>query len=280
MIFNISKYGGNMKLENMHKVELVRLCGFFFTVYILLFLFSGCIEMVEQKQHWQPVKVRIPCYPEVEVVYTNQEHVSVRVRKGNCLSRVIERAISRYIRKKGCKETYNFSETLCSIIKTISTNSLKSRDINLIYPGEVIRFRLPYKIVLTKVSDYYLPVKRIYGIGRLKAIIDFKWLVDYKENYFDCSERSAFVEYLLENEGFNTDIVGNETHCWVIVEAEAGKFVHIETVASPSYFIDNKQYLYRYRSIYEAMQSNSDEYDWWNVAKVNKYFISNRISSW
>lgn len=248
-------------------------------VGVFILLFEGCIEMIDQKQ-WGPVKVSIPSSQEVEVVYTNQEYVSVRVRKGECLSRVIERAISRYIRKKCCKETYNFSETLRSIIKSMPRNALRSRNINLIYPGEVIRFRLPYKIVLTKVSDYYLPVKRIYGIGRLKANLDFKWLVDYKENYFDCSERSAFVEYLLENEGFNTDIVGNETHCWVIVEAEAGKFVHIETVTSPPYFIDNKQYLYRYRSIYEAMQSNSDEYDWWNIAKENRDFISRRNYSW
>lgn len=258
-------------------ISITCICVFFIIVSVSILLFSGCIEMVEQKE-WQSEEVRIPFCPEVVVAYTNQEYVSMRVRKGDCLSRVIERVFSKYLIKKGYTETYNFSETLRSIIKSMPRNALRSRNINLIYPGEVIRFRLPYKIVLTKVSDYYLPVKRIYGIGRLKAILDFKWLVDYKENYFDCSERSAFVEYLLENEGFNTDIVGNETHCWVIVEA--GKFVHIETVTSPPYFIDNKQYLYRYRSIYEAMQSNSDEYDWWNIAKENKDFISRRNYSW
>lgn len=251
----------------------------FIIISTFLLSFVGCVEMIDQKQ-WGTVKVSIPSSQEVEVVYTNQEYVSERVKKGDCISRVIERVFSRYLMKRGYKGAYNFSEALYSVIKTIPKNSLKSRDINLIYPGEVIRFRFPYKIVLTKISNYYIPVKRVYGLEKLKAILDFKWLVDYKENYFDCSERSAFVEYLLENEGFNTDIVGNETHCWVIVEAEAGKFVHIETVTSPPYFIDNKQYLYRYRSIYEAMQSNSDEYDWWNIAKENKDFISRRNYSW
>lgn len=269
-----------MRLSEFCKVRLIKFKQFFSTICLLFIIcLSGCIEMIEQNT-WRPERVRIPFSLGVVVIYTNQEYIAERVRKGDCLSRVIERVFSKYLIKKGYTETYNFSKTLYSVIKTMPKAALKSGNKNLIYPGEVIRFRLPYKIVLTKVSDYYLPVKRIYGLEKLKAIIDFKWLVDYKENYFDCSERSAFVEYLLENEGFNTDIVGNETHCWVIVEAEAGKFVHIETVTPPPYFIDNKQHLYRYRSIYEAMQSNSDEYDWWNIAKENKDFISRRNYSW
>ena len=260
------KIGGIMKLEK----TVILLC-------VLMFLFSDCIEMIKQ-QEWQLVKVRIPFSPKVKAIYSKQEYVSVRVRKGDCLSRVIERVFSKYIKRKGYKGDYTFSESIYSFVKTISKSALKSGNKNLIYPGEVIRFKLPYKIVLKKVSDYYLPAKKVYDIERLKQIIDFKWLVNYQVNYFDCSERSAFVEYLLENEGFNADIVSNENHCWVIVEVKPGKYVDVEAVANPPYIITDKPYLHCYNSIYEAMQRNADEYDWWNVAKEHKEFISRKVS--
>lgn len=240
-------------------------CGF-------LFLLSGCIGMIEQKQP-SHVNLRIPS-PEIEIVYTNLEYISERVRKGDCLSRVIERAFSRYLEEKGYKGIYNFSETLYSVIKTMPKTALRSRNVNLIYPGETIKFRLPYQIVLTKSFNYYLPVKRVYGLERLKAILNFKWLVDYKENYFDCSERSACVEYLLENEGFNSNIVVDETHAWVIVEVKPGKFVHVEAAASQPYIISGKPYIYLYNSIFDVNKGNISEYDWWNVAKENKEFVN------
>jgi len=258
--------------DKCFSISLLCLCSF-------IILFTGCIAMVEQKE-WQSVKVRIPYYPEAEVVYTNKEYVSVRVKKGECLSRVIQRVFSRYLMKKGYSGTYNFSKTLYSVIRSMPKTALKSRNKNLIYAGEVIKFRLPYQIDVIKRFDYYLSSKRIYGLDKVKAILDFKWLVDYKENYFDCTERSAFVEYLLENEGFNAEIVENINHCWVIVEVEPGKFVHVEAVASPPYVIDNKQYLFRYSSIYEAIHSNAAGYDWWNVTKKNKFFIARRVTNY
>jgi len=244
---------------------------------IFMFLFSGCIEMVD-RQEWQPEKVRIPYCPEVEVVSTNQEYVSVRVRKGECLSMVIERVFSIYLMKKGYSGTYNFSKTLYAVIRSMPKTALKSRNKNLIYTGEEIKFRLPYQIVVIKRFNYYLPSKRIYGLNKVKAIIDFKWFVHYKENYFDCTERSAFVEYLLENEGFKAEIVENINHCWIIVEVEPDRFVHVEAVANPPYIITDKPYLHCYNSIYEAMHRNADEYDWWNVAAEHRKFISRKVS--
>jgi hypothetical protein len=65
-------------------------------------------------------------------------------------------------------------------------------------------------------------------------------------------------------------------YSWIIAEVEPGKYVHVEAVSSSPYIIGRKLFSERFKSIYDAIQTSSTEYDWWNVAKEYKYFISRR----
>jgi hypothetical protein len=244
---------------------------------LFIILVVNCTPLVIHN-NWKSEEVRIPFTKEIVIMETNQEYILIRVEKGDCLSKVIEKGISKYIKMKGYSGTYYFIETIYSIIETISFSSLKSRNKNLVYPGETIKFRLPKRMVLSRTPNYYSNVKRCYGLKRLIVAINFKWLADYKANYFDCSERSAFLEYLLENEGFNTLIVEDKSHCWIVVEVEKGKFVHVEAVSSPPHIMEAREYFYCYKTVYDAIQTSSTEYDWWNISKQHKHLIARRIS--
>lgn len=58
----------------------------------------------------------------------------------------------------------------------------------------------------------------------------------YKENYFDCSESSSIIEWLLEGAGFNAYLASNHSlgervvgpHDWILAELESGEKVAVE----------------------------------------------------
>jgi hypothetical protein len=133
----------------------------------------------------------------------------------------------------------------------------------LIYPGEIVSFRLP-KVISVLSFDYYRERKQIFGLDNLKKLLDFQWLIPYTKGVFNCSERTGFVEYYLESKGFNTDIVENEKHAWCIVEVQRGEWVNVECVSSPPAIGKAPDaYMIRYENIWEAIEVEPGEYDWW-----------------
>ena len=127
---------------------------------------------------------------------------------------------------------------------------------------------------------------------------DFKLPAEYEENLFDCSESSAYLEWSLENSGFDANIVvgpdpsGDSTnyHSWVLVSTtdykiaiESTAFTSSQRSASLSwgrvpgviYGDDNlikhwenyyENYDESFTNIYEAIRDfgkSSEEWNWW-----------------
>lgn len=117
-----------------------------------------------------------------------------------------------------------------------------------------------------------------YGVDDLESYLDrWQWSDEsYTEGKFDCSEMSAEIERVLENEGYHTIIVVgrcpfNQTgkHAWLLVEAVEGKYMPVEPTtyslvkwADPNfdfYF----QYDHEFETIFDALEFDYDEFDWW-----------------
>jgi len=232
--------------------------------FLVINIFISCSKIYFDRDEISPLYVRMPDFNKEECVETNGEEFIIKVKEGDCLSKIVQWCLNEYLQNKGNKGMFKFRETLYEIVNSIKT---KSGNHDLIYPSEVISFRLPERFIVYE-FDYYRPAKQVYGLDKLKKILDFYWLISYNKNVFNCSERSAFVKYYLENEGFNTAVVGNENHAWVIVEYEPGERVNVECVSSPPAIgkaPDN--YKVRYENIYEAIEAEPREYDWWNRVK-------------
>jgi len=80
---------------------------------------------------------------------------------------------------------------------------------------------------------YYLDVGgRGKNISELREVLkEIKYPHGYEECVFDCSEMSSYAEWFLENKGFNTSILANETwgHAWISVYVD-GENVNIECI--------------------------------------------------
>nr|QNO50475.1 hypothetical protein EGLMOMJH_00014 [Methanosarcinales archaeon ANME-2c ERB4] len=113
----------------------------------------------------------------------------------------------------------------------------------------------------------------------------------YQEDYFDCSEMSAFIEWYLEWHGVDTVIVTGERnqphnisaggfeyekgagdHAWIVSNV-SGESVLIEPTLArvvpkslEIYYITDKTY----NNIYDAVRSGRsvEEYDWWTVVDI------------
>jgi len=113
----------------------------------------------------------------------------------------------------------------------------------------------------------------------------------YQEDYFDCSEMSAFMEWYLEGHGIDTVIVtgernqphnisaggfeyekGSGDHAWVVSNI-SGEHVLIEPTLArvvpkslERYYLTDKIY----NDIYDAVGSSRsvEEYDWWDVVDI------------
>ena len=114
----------------------------------------------------------------------------------------------------------------------------------------------------------------------------------YQENYFDCSEMAALIEWYLEGHGVDTMIVTGEhnqphdvsvggfeyknnsgDHAWVVSNISGRSFLIEPTMArivpeslERYYFPDN-----RYSDIYDVVDSSrcAYEYDWWTVVEID-----------
>ncbi len=113
----------------------------------------------------------------------------------------------------------------------------------------------------------------------------------YKENYFDCSEMAALIEWYLEGHGVDTRIITGEhnqphnvlvdrfeyknsigDHAWVVSNISGKVFLIEPTMARivpeslEQYYIPDGSY----RDIYDVVDSSrgADEYDWWTMVEI------------
>ncbi|MGB3479902.1 MAG: hypothetical protein WBB67_12170 [bacterium] len=233
---------------------------------VIIFLIIGILLLALCSKHYlhhekiKPIPVRIPDYTE-NTIETNEEKIMITIQEGDCLSRIVEKCINEYLETNGHQGMFKFKGTLYDIVNSIKT---RSGNPDLTYPGDIISFKLPETLKVYK-FDYYHKEEQIYGLDSLMKLLDFHWLIEYDKGMFNCSERASFVEYYLENEGFNVLIVGNKNHAWVIVEVEPDEWVNVECVCSPpAVGKAPDSYKVRYENIYEAIKTEPNEYDWWN----------------
>lgn len=230
----------------------------------VIYFITPCSSTYLRQAKIRPIQVRIPDFNKEEFIETEEDEFAIKAKEGDCLSYIVEWCLNEYLRIKGHQGTFKFKETLYNIVNSIKTESGKP---DLIYSGEVISFKLP-KVIKVFKFDYYHKKEQIFGLARLHELLDFYWLIPYNASEFNCSERTAFVEYYLENEGFNTDIVCNGSHSWCVVEIQPDLWIDVECVSSPPEIGGTiGQYEKRYENIWEAIKEAPDEFDWWNVVK-------------
>jgi len=182
-------------------------------------------------------------------------------------------------------------EELRSSLKE-TTTALNNAKIQLIYKESHIKninrryseLAITYKRLeetsqLNKFFFYYTPlVEKITHVPDLEECLSrYRWKEDtYKTNTFDCSEMSAVLERILENEGFHTFIVIGKApsgsgirHTWLIVEASPDEYIPVEAT-HPSiisrhhpYINEYHTYNYKFETIHEALDYSQDEYGWW-----------------
>jgi len=127
-------------------------------------------------------------------------------------------------------------------------------------------------------SFYYIkPEEQKFGVYELdNELYGLEWLHPYKEDEFDCSEMSAYLEWHLENEGWNVMILagdspfGSGKHAWLLVETSQGKYMPVESTNIQVVWWEDPNfdgyftYDYSFDTIQEAIAYSESEFDWWD----------------
>jgi len=92
----------------------------------------------------------------------------------------------------------------------------------------------------------------------------------YERGVFDCSEISAYVEWALEDAGFDAYIVLAEDHAWNMVKVAGATYYVDMSSGKPYIFKSDKRYpkiVKVFKNIYEAVDyyHSVKEWDWWSV---------------
>jgi hypothetical protein len=135
------------------------------------------------------------------------------------------------------------------------------------------------EIERAKFQFYYASLtKQRYGVSDLEEYLDrWQWTEGaYVAGEFDCSEMSAYLEWKLENEGYNTLIVTGDSpfdpgkHAWLLVETSVGGYMPVEATTYSivywwdPYFDNYFVYDHEFENIQEALDYSPNEFDWWN----------------
>jgi hypothetical protein len=120
---------------------------------------------------------------------------------------------------------------------------------------------------------YYVKPEQKFGVYDLSDFLaGQKWTKPYQEDVFDCSEMSAELEWILENEGWHTIIVISVLygHAWLLVETSEGQYTPVEPTSISVVWWDNPNvdhyfvYDQSFETIQEALAYNETEFDWWH----------------
>jgi len=146
---------------------------------------------------------------------------------------------------------------------------------------------LEYEVERVKFRFYYASLaKQRYGVSDLEEYLDrWEWSEGaYVAGEFDCSEMSAYLEWRLENEGYNTLIVtgdspfGTGNHAWLLVQATVDGYMPVEATTYSivywwdMYFDDYFVYDHQFEDIQEALDYSPNEFDWWEDYDPNGYW--------
>ena len=138
-----------------------------------------------------------------------------------------------------------------------------------------------------KFQFYYASLaKQRYEVSDLEEYLNrWQWTEgSYVPGEFDCSEMSAYLEWKLENEGYNTLIVVGDSpfglgrHAWLLVQTSAEGYMPVEaTTYSIVYWWDAHfdnyfVYDYRFESIHEALDYSPNEFTWWGDYSPKRYW--------
>jgi hypothetical protein len=138
-----------------------------------------------------------------------------------------------------------------------------------------------------KFQFYYASLtKQRYGVSDLEEYLDrWQWSEGaYIAGEFDCSEMSAYLEWKLENEGYNTLIVTGDSpfglgkHAWLLVQTSVEGYMPVEATTysivywSDTYFDNYFVYDYQFENIQEALDYSPNEFDWWTDYSPNYWW--------
>lgn len=138
---------------------------------------------------------------------------------------------------------------------------------------------LEYEVERVKFQFYYASLtKQRYGVSDLEEYLNrWQWSEGaYVAGEFDCSEMSAYLEWKLENEGYNTLIVTGDSpfglgkHAWLLVQTSVEGYMPVEATTysiiywSDIYFDNYFVYDHQFENIQEALDYSPNEFDWWN----------------
>ncbi|MEW6687279.1 MAG: hypothetical protein AB1393_13920, partial [Candidatus Edwardsbacteria bacterium] len=192
-----------------------------FLLFFLLIVLC-CYEYTKyKKKPPQAIDVPIPTFAEQQrqEIITERQIIRATITEENfTVSHAIANSIRDYLKQKRISGEFKITrETLYNIVNEISNYFFRSRNKNKVFLGESFQFTMPQIIsIIREASDnYYTCCTKIFGMEKLQEVLSIRWLKPYERNVFDCTERSAFLEYWLERNGFNTDIVCSPEHCWV-----------------------------------------------------------------
>jgi len=129
------------------------------------------------------------------------------------------------------------------------------------------------RIVVMKANvpePYYIVVNRTENLTELVEIlkgIEFPYI----EDYWDCSESSAYLERYLENKGFTTYICVNHKirHAWLWVRVRingSSQFIPVEATRRPHIAFNIPLWMpeHVYKDIYELLaHEDEEEFAWW-----------------
>ena len=159
-------------------------------------------------------------------------------------------------------------------LQTVTTQQqeeIESKDVQI--------SNLDYEVNSVKFYFYYASLtEQRYEDSDLEEYLNrWQWTEEaYVADEFDCSEMSAYLEWKLENEGYNTVIVTGDSpfgvgkHAWLLVQTSTEGYMPIEPTTysivywSDTYFDDYFVYDYEFENIQEALDYSPNEFDWWS----------------
>lgn len=167
--------------------------------------------------------------------------------------------------------------TTTIIISALAFVAILAININILL-DDATYIKVPHVIHQTNThaipDDYYNQTSSPSNASIMNELRNWKWNREYEINVFDCSDMSAYLEYYLENRGFNTTICTGDHHAWILINIDDTEIAYETTGCyfvynDPEYYSPDKKYntIYDlheyYLGFYYGQESFDEEYAWW-----------------